>query len=253
MKTNETALISGASKGIGRETAAYFAQNKINLILVARDFEALKNLANEFTEKNKIKAVPVSVDISNQIEIENKIRDAIEKIGGIDFLINLAGYPLDISLWKKMVHELKDDEILKIMHVDFFGSLRLVRECIPYMIKNKKGVIINISSIPAIDGDIEGAAYAFSKSCCITLTKFIARQYGAYNIRAYTVALGSIKTNSTYDKLTELEKNQLAKETSLKRWGEPIEIAKLIYALTRDDFSFVNGQTIIADGGVVMH
>lgn len=253
MVTKEVALISGASKGIGREVAKYFAENGINLILIARDVSALNELAEDLLNKFGIEAKPIPLDISNRGNFNGIIKKTIQEMGGIDIVVNVAGYPLDTSLWKKKIHELNEDEILNIIQVDFLGSFRIVKECLPFMIRNKKGIIINTSSIPAIDGDFEGVAYAFSKACCIILTKFLARQYGEYNIRSYTVALGSIKTPGTYDRLTQDERIKLAEETSLKRWGEPLEIAKLIYALTRDYFSFVNGQTIIADGGVIMH
>lgn len=253
MKTNEVVLISGASKGIGKETSYYFAERNVDLILIARDEKALNQISEELKNKYRVRVKILPLDISQANNFNGLIRKSIEELGGIDAVINVAGYVMDLNIWRKKIHELSEDDILKIMQVDFFGSLRIIKECLPFMIKNKKGVIINTSSIPAIDGDIEGAAYAFSKACCIILTKFLARQYGIFNIRSYTVALGSIKTPATYEKLTQKERDKLAEETSLKRWGESIEIAKLFYALTRDYFSFVNGQTIIADGGVIMH
>jgi Dehydrogenases with different specificities (related to short-chain alcohol dehydrogenases) len=106
---------------------------------------------------------------------------------------------------EEKVHEISEEEIIRIMNVDFFGTFRLVKECLPVMMKQRKGVIINISSIPSISGDLEGTAYSLAKSLCIILTKNLARQYGIYNIRAYTIALGSIKTRSTYYLLSKKE------------------------------------------------
>ncbi len=249
---NGVAVISGASKGIGRVTAFELARKGINLALLARSYKVCKQIAKKIEKETKVQVLPIYTDLTLQESVKNAIQIIMEKFGRIDYLINLAGYHLDLQLWKKKVHEISEEEIIRIMNVDFFGTFRLVKECLPVMMKQRKGVIINISSIPSISGDLEGTAYSLAKSLCIILTKNLARQYGIYNIRAYTIALGSIKTRSTYYLLSKKERKKLALETSLKRWGEPIEIAKLISSLISESFSFVTGQTIIADGGVLM-
>jgi len=248
----EVALITGASKGIGRITSFKFAEKNINVCLLARNYQRCKKIAEEIEKKYKVIALPIKSDVSNYSSVKKTVYKIIEKFHRIDYVVNLAGYPLDLSLWKKQVHETEEKEILKILNVDFLGSFRIIKECLPYMIKQGKGVIVNISSTPALQGDNEGFVYALAKSLCITLTKFIARQYGKYNIRAYTLVLGSIRTKSTYNLLSKKERKRLAEETALKRWGEPEEIANLITCIVKDDFSYVTGQSIIADGGVIM-
>ncbi len=250
---NRVAVITGASKGIGRATAIELAKRKINVCLLARNYQSCRKLAKLIEEKYNVKALPVKVDLVKNEEVKEAVNLIINTFKRIDYLINFAGYALDLEIWRKKVHELDDKIILDIFQVDFMGSFRMSKECLPHMMQQNYGVIINISSTPAISGDIEGAAYAFAKSSLISLSKFIARTYGIYNIRAYTVALGSIMTKATYLKLSKKERKQLAEETSLKRWGITEEIAKLVSALISEDFSFVTGQTIIADGGAVIY
>ncbi|HLI45578.1 MAG TPA: SDR family oxidoreductase [Geobacterales bacterium] len=253
MNEKRVAIISGASKGLGRSTAYEFARSGINVCLLARSYKRLKVISSDISKKFKVNVLPIKVDITKGEEVKNAVNVALKELKRIDYLINFAGFPFDLNIWKKKIHELDEDVILKIYNVDFLGSFRLVKECIPIMMKQNFGVIVNISSIPTLSGDIEGAAYTFAKSSLISLTKNIARTYGIYNIRAYTVALGSIATPTTYNPLSKEERKKLAEETSLKRWGKPEEIAKLIYCLCSEGFSFVTGQTIIADGGVVIY
>jgi 3-oxoacyl-[acyl-carrier protein] reductase len=253
MEEKRVAIITGASKGIGKATAYEIAKNGINVSLIARSFSKIKKISKDIKDKYNVETIAIKTDVGNSSEVKKAVEEVIKKFGRIDYLINFAGYPLIIELWKKKVHELDEDSILKIFNVDFMGSFRMVRECLPHMINQRYGVIINISSIPSLSGDVEGAAYTFSKSAVIALTKNIARTYGIYNIRAYTIALGSIMTYGTYNQLSKSERKMLAEETSLKRWGRPEEIAKLVCSLISDSFSFVTGQTIIADGGVIIY
>ena len=157
------------------------------------------------------------------------------------------------------MHEIEIAQFMDILNVDLLGSIRLAKAVISQMVKkdnlinNKSGgVIINISSTPALSGHIEGSPYTIAKSGVIGLTKHIAREYGIYNIRAYTLALGNISTDATYYSMDEKHKFIAEEETSLKRWGKPEEVAKIASHLASDDFSYSTGNTIIIDGGTIM-
>jgi NAD(P)-dependent dehydrogenase (short-subunit alcohol dehydrogenase family) len=117
---------------------------------------------------------------------------------------------------------------------------------------NEGGVIINISSTPAIAGYTEGSPYTIAKTANIALTKCIAREYGSNNIRAYSLALGNIATLATYGSMTEEYRHQAAQEPSMKRWGKPEEVAKVAACIASNNFSFATGNTIVIDGGTVL-
>ena len=253
---NKNILISGSSRGIGYEMAKYFVEICGSMVIVcSRHIENAKKVSEIINGKT----YAIGLDVTNTNNINYCIDDILKKIGKIDILINNAGYRFDKELWYKKLHEIEDDRFMEIINVDLMGSIRLSKAVITQMIKsenvhnNKRGgVIINISSTPALSGHIEGSPYTIAKSGVIGLTKHIAREYGIYNIRAYTLALGNISTDATYYSMDDKHKSIAQEETSLKRWGKPEEIAKIVSHLASDDFSYSTGNTIIIDGGTIM-
>lgn len=253
---NQNILISGSSRGIGYEMAKYFAEICGSMVIVcSRHIENAKKVSEIINGKT----YAIGLDVTNTNNINYCIDDILKKFGKIDILINNAGYRFDKELWYKKLHEIEDDRFMEIINVDLMGSIRLSKAVITQMIKcenlnkNKRGgVIINISSTPALSGHIEGSPYTIAKSGVIGLTKHIAREYGIYNIRAYTLALGNISTDATYYSMDDKHKSRAQEETSLKRWGKPEEIAKIVSHLASDDFSYSTGNTIIIDGGTIM-
>lgn len=249
-------LISGSARGIGYEMAKYFAEICGSIVIVcSRHIENAKKVSKII----KGKTYAIELDVTNINNIDDCIGDIIKKFGKIDVLINNAGYRFDKELWYKQLHEIEIDHFMEIINVDLMGSIRLSKAVLTHMIKkdnlnnNKSGgVIINISSTPALSGHIEGSPYTIAKSGVIGLTKHIAREYGIYNIRAYTLALGNISTDATYYSMDEKHRSRAEEETSLKRWGSPDEVAKIASRIASDDFSYSTGNTIIIDGGTIM-
>lgn len=249
-------LISGSSRGIGYWMAKYFAEMCGSIVIVcSRHMENAKKVSEIINGKT----YPIELDVTNITNIDYCISDIIKKFGKIDILINNAGYRFDKELWYKKLHEIEIAHFMDILNVDLMGSIRLAKAVISQMIKkdnvinNKNGgVIINISSTPALSGHTEGSPYTIAKSGVIGLTKHIAREYGIYNIRAYTLALGNISTDATYYSMDEKHRFIAEEETSLKRWGKPEEVAKIASHLASDDFSYATGNTIIIDGGTIM-
>src|SRR5688500_4711563 len=186
-------LISGSSRGIGYWMAKYFAEMCGSIVIVcSRHMENAKKVSEIINGKT----YPIELDVTNITNIDYSISDIIKKFGKIDILINNAGYRFDKELWYKKLHEIEIDHFMEIINVDLMGSIRLSKAVLTHMIKKDKlnnnksgGVIINISSTPALSGHIEGSPYTIAKSGVIGLTKHIAREYGIYNIRAYTLAL----------------------------------------------------------------
>ena len=199
------------------------------------------------------------IDVTSDSSVKKFMQQMLSKFEGIDILVNNAGYPFDNNIWYKRFHEGTDEELQKIMGVDIQGSVRLSRAVISSMIQkniNKKngggGVIINMSSTPAIVGHTEGAPYTIAKAANIALTKCIAKEYGINGIRSYTLALGNIATMATYDSMTEVARKKAAEEPPMKRWGTPEEVAKIAPSIASDGFSFATGNTIVIDGGTVL-
>jgi 3-oxoacyl-[acyl-carrier protein] reductase len=120
------------------------------------------------------------------------------------------------------------------------------------MVRKKSGVIISISSTPAIAGHVEGAPYTLAKAGIIAMTKHVALEYGNRGIRAYSLALGNIATNATFDSMDEKARREAAQENAMKRWGKPREVARVAASLAGEDFSFATGNTIVIDGGAVL-
>jgi 3-oxoacyl-[acyl-carrier protein] reductase len=249
----KNALISGASRGIGKSIAFAFAENGADVALVSRNKADVEKVAEEIKKKFlKSTAVAIGGDVSSEEGSRGIADTAYSALGRIDMLACAAGYPMVPEIWEKRIHEVKEEEIMKVFDTDVLGSFRLARQVLPKMMAQKQGVIIVFSSTPAIAGYGKGGAYTISKAANLGLIKEIAAAYGEYNIRAYAIAPGNIRTERTYNPLSDDERKSLASEASMKRWGEPEEVANVAVALASDKLSFVTGQTIVVDGGTVM-
>ncbi|HYB03230.1 MAG TPA: SDR family NAD(P)-dependent oxidoreductase [Nitrososphaerales archaeon] len=245
------AIITGASRGMGQAISRAYAQSGADVCLISRKLADVETLAEE-VEKWGVRAFGVQGDVSDSKLAEAATHEAIEKLGGVDILVCAAGFPFDPELWNKSLHELVDEDFAKVFNSDAMGSFRAAKEAIPEMIQQKNGVIILFSSTPAVSGYNKGGPYTVAKSAVRGLAKEIACEYGHFNIRAYAIAPGNIKTDATFNNLSKEEQDVLASESSMKRWGNPSEVARVCVVLGSDNMSFVTGQTIIVDGGTVM-
>jgi 3-oxoacyl-[acyl-carrier protein] reductase len=254
---DKVAVVTGSSGGIGFAIAKEFAENNGAMTIVCSRIYEQAERAIKKINSNKVFAA--EVDVTSINSVKKFVKQILLKFGRIDVLVNNAGYPFDKNIWYKRFHEVTDQELQKILEVDLQGTVRLSKAVIPSMLKkdsNKNrgagGVIINISSTPAIAGHTQGAPYTIAKSANIALTKCIAMEYGSENIRSYTMALGNISTLATYNSMTETDRINAAEETIMKRWGKPEEVAKVAASIASDKFSYATGNTIVIDGGVVL-
>ncbi len=243
-------IITGSSQGIGFSTAKLFAEKHHSIVvLCSRDIKR----SVQISKKIKGNIFPIQLDVTKKSEIKIAVEKVVSKYGKIDILINNAGFPFDKNLWYKKFHKIDENDFLNIINVDLMGSVRMSQAVIPIMLKNRRGgIIINISSIPAVFGYPEGSAYTLAKAGNIALTKHISREYGTNNIRSYTLALGNISTNATYYSMNEKQRRKAKNESSMKRWGNPEEVSSVAASLATSDFSFTTGNTIMIDGGTVM-
>jgi len=254
---NKVAVVTGSTRGIGFAIAKEFAENNgATTVVCSRNNEQAKRAIRQISSD---KVFAAEIDVTSDPSVKEFMQQILSKFGRIDILVNNAGYPFDKNIWYKRFHEGTDEELQKIMGVDVQGSVRLSRAVISSMIQkntnknsSRGGVIINISSTPAIAGHTEGAPYTIAKAANIALTKCIAKEYGINGIRSYTMALGNIATMATYDSMTEVARNKAAEEPPMKRWGRPEEVAKIAASIASDSFSFATGNTIVIDGGTVL-
>ena len=224
----KTVLITGGSRGIGKETSIEFAKNGYNVVInYVSDEKSALSLKEELEEKYDSDVMLCKCDVSNEIDIKKMVNDVINYYGRIDVLINNAAIALDCVFEDKKVSDFK-----KVLDVNLIGPFILSREVGKHMLKNKSGVIINVSSTNAIDTYYEyGLDYDASKAALISLTHNLSKHFAPY-VRVNAVAPGWVNT--------DMNKN-LDEEAK--------EIAKVIYFLASDDASYITNEVIRVDGG----
>lgn len=243
------AIITGSTRGNGRAIANLFSEHGANVVITGREQNEVQEVVDEILREYKTNPLGLKVDITSIDEVRELVAKTLQKYKQIDVLVNNAGYPIKNELWDVRFDEITDEGLEKVLDVDTNGTYRCSREVIPFMVKQKHGVIIVISSTPAIGGYKKGAPYTVAKAANLGITKHIAAEYGRYNIRCNAIAPGSIATPRNWDRLTDEEKRETVSSIPLGRAGKPEEVAGVALMLASDYSSFVNGQTVIVDGG----
>ncbi len=241
---NKTVLITGASRGIGRETAILFAKNNYNVVINYLNNKSLANSLKESLEaRYNIKVLTIKADISKEEEVQAMVADAIEEFKKIDVLVNNA------SIAKDNILELKTkEEFASVININLVGTFLVTKEVSKYMKEERDGVIINVSSTNAIDSYYPYSMdYDASKAGVISLTMNFAVELSPY-IRVNAVAPGWVNTDMNKE-IDINYKKDLEEKILLNRFAEPTEVAKVIYFLASDDASYINGEVIKIDGG----
>ena len=236
---NKVVFISGASRGIGESLANYF---------VEKDYYVVGTSRNDFNFKNKTKnLLPIKLDITCRESIKNCFNDLKEKNLLPTVLINNAGITSD-QLFLRM----KDEEWDDVISTNLTGVFNLTKIFIKNMIKNKEGKIINISSISGLMGNPGQVNYSSSKAALNGFTKSLAKEVGSRNITVNNVAPGFIDTDMT-SYLQDDAKQEIINTIPLQRLGNVDDVSKLVYFLASDEASYITGQTISVDGGLLMY
>ena len=246
MEENKTVFVTGASRGIGKEVALKFAENGYNIVInYVSSKTNVEELKEEFESKG-VKAFIMQADVTDKDAIETLVKKAIEEFGSIDVLVNNAGITKDNLLMR-----MSDEEIDKVIEVNLKGTYVVTKAVTKYMMKKRKGSIINLSSVVGVAGNAGQCNYSASKAGIIGFTKSVAKELASRNIRSNAVAPGFIETDMTAVLSDEVKEN-IHNQIPLKRMGSAREVANLIYFLGSDESSYITGQVINVDGGMVM-
>lgn len=243
---DKCALITGATRGIGKQIAITLAKQGYNIALNYRKVnEELENTKKEI-EKIGVQILAVKGDVANFEDCENFVKQVIERFGQIDVLVNNAGITKDMLLMR-----MKKEDFEQVIDTNLVGTFNVTKNVVPYMMKARSGRIINISSIVGISGNAGQTNYSASKAGIIGFTKSLAKEIASRNILVNSVAPGFIETNMT-DVLKDDVKQEIAKNIPLKRMGTAQDVANVVKFLASDDSSYITGQVINVDGGMLM-
>jgi 3-oxoacyl-[acyl-carrier protein] reductase len=243
------AVITGSTRGNGRAMANIFSEHGANVIVTGRDENEAQSIAEQIAREYQTNTLGLKLDVSLADKVNEMGTKVHKKYGQIDILVNNAGYPIKDQLWDASFEQIQDQDLENVVDVDTIGTYRCCRAVLPIMVEKRRGVIINISSTPAISGYVKGAPYTVAKAANLGITKHIAAEFGKYGIRCNAIAPGTIATQRNWDRLTTQQRVDIVRSIPLGRAGKPEEIATIALVLASDYASFVTGQTIVVDGG----
>ena len=243
--TNRTALITGASRGIGRACALALSDAGAHVALAARNIEALNLLAEEIRANGR-EAHAVSLDLMNPDSIKEAAASAAKQFGRIDILVNNAGVTKD-GLSMRM----RKDDWESVLTTNLTGAFLMTQQVMPSMMRERWGRIVNISSITGETGNAGQANYVASKAGLIGLTKSLAQELGSRGITVNAIAPGFIETDMTQGLSQEI-KDKMLGAIPLKRFGKPEDVAAAVRFLASDEAAYITGATLDVNGGLAM-
>lgn len=227
----KVAIVTGASGGIGKCIVKELLSEGCTVV----GFNYVQDSdVNGYTE--------YIVDITNREQVQDAIKHVIDKFGRIDVLINNAGITKD-----NLVYRMSYEDWDSVITTNLTGAFNMVKACIRELVKNE-GVVINLSSIVGLEGNVGQANYSASKAGLVGLTKSLAKEFGRKNVRVNAIAPGFVETPMT-EKLPDAMKKATIERIALRRFGRPEEVAKLVKYLVTDG-TYITGQVIIIDGGI---
>ena len=241
----KTAIVTGSSRGIGKAIAESFAQRGATVCIIDLREDGVNSVVNEFTEKG-YESHGFVADVTDSERIGKVFKEIYQLTGSIDILVNNAGITKD-----SLILRMKEAAWDAVINVNLKGTFICIQKASRYMMKLQGSSIINMASVIGLMGNTGQANYAASKAGIIGLTKSVAREFAAKGMRCNAIAPGFIRTEMT-DKLPADVVSSYAEAIPMKRMGSPEDIADLCLFLASDLSSYITGQVINVDGGLVM-
>lgn len=242
---DKTALVTGASRGIGKAIALALASKGANVVLIGTNSSDLNAVADEIKAMGRGASV-ICGNVADAESVDAFVSKTIEEYGKIDILVNNAGITRDTLLMR-----MKEEDWDTVLDVNLKGVFLCTKAVSRHMLKQRHGRIINITSVVGITGNPGQCNYAASKAGVIGFTKSAAREFASRNITVNAVAPGFIVTSMT-DVLSDQIKENLKQQIPMGRLGLPEDVASTVLFLASDAASYITGQTIAVDGGMVM-
>ena len=246
MLKGKNVIVTGATRGIGREIALTLAQNGANIAMNYRNLNSeVEDLIKEIKSFG-VDALAIKCDVSITEEVDNFVKEVKAHYNTIDILVNNAGITKD-----GLILRMKEEDFDDVLDVNLKGTFNTTKSVSSIMVRQKYGKIINISSVVGIAGNAGQCNYAASKSGVIGFSKSVARELASRNINVNVVAPGYINTDMTKN-LPDKVKEEIIKSIPMKKIGDPKEVANLVLFLSSNLSDYITGQVINVDGGMVM-
>ena len=242
---DKTAIVTGASRGIGKAIALALAENGADVAVIDLNLEQADEVAAEIKQMGR-RAVALAGNVADADSVEDFVTKAAQELGRIDILVNNAGITRDTLLVR-----MKEDDWDAVLDVNLKGTFNCTKAVARIMMKQKYGRIVNIASVIGLMGNAGQANYGASKAGMIGFTKSVARELASRNITANAIAPGFIVTSMT-QVLSDNMKEKLKAQIPLARLGTPGDVANAVLFFASDAASYITGQTITVDGGMVM-
>ena len=241
MLKGKCALVTGASRGIGKAIALKLASLGANLVLNYRSSEQEALEVEKQVKDMGVDAISIKGDISKLEDVETLVSTAKEKFGAIDIMVNNAGITKDT-----LILRMKEEDFDTVIDVNLKGVFNCLKTITPVMVRQKYGKIINLSSVVGISGNAGQVNYSASKAGVIGMTKSLAKEVGSRGINVNAVAPGFIETDMT-DVLGDKYKDEIKKNIPLKKLGKPEDVANVVAFLASENSGYITGQVILVD------